>query len=804
MLTDCPPCRWCCTAGSRCSRARPRLRRIALELRSALPRACRLDLRIHTNGVLLDEQFCELFAEHGVKVGVSVDGDRAANDRHRRYADGRSSYDKVIQAISLLRDGRFRSLYAGLLCTIDVANDPLAVYDSLMDLRPPRIDFLLPHATWDHPPSRRAGADSEYADWLIAIFDRWLAQGSPVRIRTFDSIMSTLRGGPSYTEALGLEPAPLAVIETDGSYEQVDSLKAAYDGAPETGMNVFDHSIDAVARHPGILARQQGIAALSAACQECPVVSSCGGGLYTHRYRARSGFDNPSVYCADLLALISHVDNHLPGQRTDPAGVPVHAISDRDFRALASGAGDAAAVGGLIEGQRSLLRGLLGAVYQAGTGASAASAASADQAGLQVAWDLLATLDGEQPEAMEAVLGHPYLRVWAVQCLEQLKRAGPGPGNGNGNGEAHTGPVRDLATNLGYLGAVAAAVAARAGMGAMVTVPVIEQAVHLPALGRLVLGPPERAWPAADEQDAARVSVIINAVIIRVGESCWTLDRAALLAGTARADVAPGSTRAAEWQPVRMLRAGGFHTVLDDTDPYRDCGSWPAAPRLTAAEAARWQHDFAAAWQEIEREHSVYAPALAVGLTTLTPLTAVPDRPGVSSVARHAFGAVAAPVPAAPGGLALLLIQEFQHAKLGAILDLYDLYDEADDRIFPVPWGEGKGQIDALLQGAYALLAVADFWRASQQRAAGPKLARRSAGPASAVRRPAKRSAPCWTRARSRHSEPGSSRKCVNRCPLMSPRHEARCELRVDDNGAEAAVRPDFSAECLSKSGSAG
>ena len=287
MLTGCAPSRWCCTAGSRCSRA-GRLGRIAAELRSALPGACRLDLRIHTNGVLLDEQFCELFAENGVKVGISVDGDRAANDRHRRYADGRSSYDKVIRAIRLLRDGRFRPLYAGLLCTIDVANDPLVVYDSLMDLRPPRIDFLLPHATWDHPPVRTPASDSEYADWMIAIFDRWLADGRPTRIRTFDSILSTLRGGPSYTEALGFGPAALAVVETDGSYEQVDSLKAAFDGAPETGMNVFDHAIDAVARHPGIVARQEGVTALSRVCQECPVVSSCGGGLYTHSYGRRT------------------------------------------------------------------------------------------------------------------------------------------------------------------------------------------------------------------------------------------------------------------------------------------------------------------------------------------------------------------------------------------------------------------------------------------------------------------------------------------------------------------------------------
>src|SRR5262249_22646850 len=122
---------------------RAKLRRIATELQSALAGIARLDLRIHTNGVLLDEEFCRFFAENGVKIGVSIDGDRAANDRHRRYADGRSSYEKVMRAIGLLRTGRFRDLYAGLLCTIDVANDPLVVYESLLALGQPPIGLLL-------------------------------------------------------------------------------------------------------------------------------------------------------------------------------------------------------------------------------------------------------------------------------------------------------------------------------------------------------------------------------------------------------------------------------------------------------------------------------------------------------------------------------------------------------------------------------------------------------------------------------------------------------------------------------------
>ena len=100
----------------------------------------------------------------------------------------------------------------------------------------------------------------------------------------------------SYTEALGLDPAGLVVIGTDGRYEQVDSLKAAFDGAPETGTDILRHSLDTVAGQPGIQARRQGAAGLCAICQQCPVLASCGGGLYPHRYRTGSGFDNPSVY----------------------------------------------------------------------------------------------------------------------------------------------------------------------------------------------------------------------------------------------------------------------------------------------------------------------------------------------------------------------------------------------------------------------------------------------------------------------------------------------------------------------------
>jgi uncharacterized protein len=698
---------------------RARLRRVITELHSALRGVCSLDLRIHTNGVLLDEGFCELFAEHGVKVGISIDGDRAANDRHRRYADGRSSYDKVIRGIGLLRSARFRDLYAGLLCTIDVANDPLVVYESLMDLHPPRIDFLLPHATWDHPPVRTLGADAQYADWLIAIFDRWIAKGRPSRIRTFDSIVSTLRGGESFTEALGLGPTGLVVIETDGSYEQADSLKAAFDGAPETGTNVFDHALDVVAQHPGILARQQGIAGLCQTCRECPVVTSCGGGLYTHRHRAANGFANPSVYCADLLKLISHISSRLPEEPAGLLGTPAHVMSGKALQALAAGLGDGAAVTQLIEAERSLVRALLGALYREATTTPEVSAAVKVQ--LRAVWSLLTTLDREQPKALDPVLGHPYLRVWAVRCRDQLRQASVRHGEKN-----QTQDARGLAADLGHLAAIAAAAAAAAGVSATVRIPVMEDAVHLPTLGRLAVGPsratdPDGATRRLGEVPEATVDVTGDMVSIRIGESCWTLATTDLLSGGTCSAATAEDGRSADWQPVRKLRAPGICVALDDTDPYRDCYQWRAAPRLTDAEFAQWQRHFPDAWQELGRDHAAYAPALAAGLTTLTPLAAPLEDRDVSGAARYAFGAVAAATPADPVALALLLIHEFQHVKLGAVLDLYDLYDDpADDRSFHAPRGEGKGSLERLLQCAYSYLAVTDFWRARQYITAGP------------------------------------------------------------------------------------
>ncbi|GAA4731414.1 FxsB family cyclophane-forming radical SAM/SPASM peptide maturase [Phytohabitans rumicis] len=265
---------------------------------------------LQTNGLLLDERFLDLFAQHEIGVGVSLDGPSDDNDRHRRYADGRGSHDGVVPALHLLRNERYRHLYGGILCTVDLASDPEGVYAHLLDFEPPEIDFLLPHGNWTKPPPGRVDDPiaTPYADWLITVFDRWYrAPERRTRIRLFESIMALLLGGRSGTEAVGLSKIDLITVETDGAIEQGDALKTTEEGMAATGLHVARDSFDRALAHPAIASRQSGLTGLCATCRDCPAVAVCGGGLYAHRYRIDNGFDNPSVYCADLLAMIRHI-----------------------------------------------------------------------------------------------------------------------------------------------------------------------------------------------------------------------------------------------------------------------------------------------------------------------------------------------------------------------------------------------------------------------------------------------------------------------------------------------------------------
>ena len=275
---------------------------------------------MQSNGLLFDEEVGRFCLEHGIRIGISIDGPPEINDRHRVDLLGRGSSKRLEQRLALLTRPPYREIFGGFLVVVSLEADPVEVFDYLAGFDPPGIDFILPYDHWDRrPPGKDSFESTPYADWFRRLFDHWIEGRSATRIREFDSLMRLLMGGESLVESLGAGVVDLVVVETNGDIEAVDSLKATFEGATSLGFDVRTHELDAVASHVGVRSRQLGAASLCETCRGCPQVEVCGGGYLPNRYSAARGFDNPSIYCHDLQRIIEHVRERVMRELRDVA-----------------------------------------------------------------------------------------------------------------------------------------------------------------------------------------------------------------------------------------------------------------------------------------------------------------------------------------------------------------------------------------------------------------------------------------------------------------------------------------------------
>jgi len=292
-----------------------RLDALASCVRQLIPATVNFGLQ--TNATLLTEAILDVLQKHQVRIGVSLDGPRSVNDRHRLGHSGDSSYDAVMQGIALVQSRpEWRDLYGGSLAVIDPRNDPAELYHYFTSIGSRSIDLLLPDYNHDRPPPREYpgyNPATAYGEWLARFFEVWYAAGSAMEVKYFEEIITLMLGGSSGTESIGLTPADLIVIETDGDIEPVDTLKTAARRATNLGMNVRTHAFDDALEHPAIVARLIGSSALCDKCKSCGELRNCGGGYVPHRFHESNGFLNSSVYCDDLKYLFGVIRRRIHG-----------------------------------------------------------------------------------------------------------------------------------------------------------------------------------------------------------------------------------------------------------------------------------------------------------------------------------------------------------------------------------------------------------------------------------------------------------------------------------------------------------
>ncbi|MBV9202105.1 MAG: GRRM system radical SAM/SPASM domain protein, partial [Alphaproteobacteria bacterium] len=115
-----------------------------------------------TNGTLVDDAWCDFFAEQRVNVGVSIDGPKHLHDRNRLTRSGRGTFDKTIRGIRLLRRREIPFHVISVLTIASMAA-PHELFEFYVEEGIERVCFNVEESEGDHVSNSFADRDVETA-----------------------------------------------------------------------------------------------------------------------------------------------------------------------------------------------------------------------------------------------------------------------------------------------------------------------------------------------------------------------------------------------------------------------------------------------------------------------------------------------------------------------------------------------------------------------------------------------------------------------------------------------------------------
>ncbi len=284
-----------------------------------------------TNGILLDDEWCEFFKEHNFLVGLSCDGPREIHDTYRLDRRTRGTFDKVMDGWRMLRK---HNVDFNILCTVNAANSDhgRAVYTFFRDeLGAKWVQFIpiveratpetlaIANQGWSAPErgskrllytqtgslvTERSVGSQQYGRFLIDIFEEWVRHDvGSVFVQLFDVTLEAFFGRHLlciHAPTCGNGPA----LEHNGDLYSCDHFVE-----PDylLGNIHKTHMLTLLAlpqqRKFGMDKRDS----LTRQCQDCKVRHLCNGGCPKDRFStSRDGEEGHNYLCAGLEEFFMH------------------------------------------------------------------------------------------------------------------------------------------------------------------------------------------------------------------------------------------------------------------------------------------------------------------------------------------------------------------------------------------------------------------------------------------------------------------------------------------------------------------
>lgn len=154
-----------------------------------------------TNGILLDDEWCSFFHEHGFLIGLSMDGPQDVHDAYRVDKGEQPTHARVMKALALLKQHRVQF---NILCCVSAANAAhgVRVYRFFRDEAEAQFIQFIPIV--EKEPGKRPGeivaskrsvTGRQYGSFLISVFEEWVRRDvGRVFVQLFDVALAAWMG----------------------------------------------------------------------------------------------------------------------------------------------------------------------------------------------------------------------------------------------------------------------------------------------------------------------------------------------------------------------------------------------------------------------------------------------------------------------------------------------------------------------------------------------------------------------------------------------------------------------------------
>ncbi|WP_150047289.1 cyclophane-forming radical SAM/SPASM peptide maturase GrrM/OscB [Methylomonas rhizoryzae] len=274
---------------------------------------CRVSHSIQTNATLIDAHWCELFSQHRVRVGVSVDGPAAINDSHRKTRQGKGSFAQVQRGMAALRHHGV-PFHVIAVVTADSLPHARLLHDFVLEQGIGEIGFNFDEAEGTHADSSLRGREAEHRRFFEQLLALQLQSADRYRVRELANALSLIQHGlPRYCWRgrdwpMNAQTLPFAIVTVawNGDFSTFSPELLGQPAAEFDNFvlgNVHCGGFLQAAERPAFARLWEGILAGTAVCRRsCGYFNYCGGGAPANKWFENGGLDSgETLYCRSML-----------------------------------------------------------------------------------------------------------------------------------------------------------------------------------------------------------------------------------------------------------------------------------------------------------------------------------------------------------------------------------------------------------------------------------------------------------------------------------------------------------------------